>query len=256
MVGADVGDAACPTASTTGTAAAFGVAHRTAYHVLRSVAAAAARRGARRARRRRRRRAGRGAARRARSARRSPRWRRRPRSSTPPRRTGATHLDRPPRRRPAGGAARGAARRRRRGRRPGRRRRSPSRRCASLRYGGRFVTVGYASGEIPRIPLNLVLLKGVQILGFQFRRLRDPRARRDGRNEAELLDAARRRPRPCPHIGATFPLDERRGRAALRGRRQGDRQGRPRRPVTQTVRSSVKVSVSWPKSSRCWSRRV
>ena len=31
----------------------------------------------------------------------------------------------------------------------------------ALRWGGRFVTVGYASGVIPRIPLNLVLLKGV-----------------------------------------------------------------------------------------------
>ena len=31
----------------------------------------------------------------------------------------------------------------------------------SLRWGGRFVTVGYASGAVPRIPLNLVLLKGV-----------------------------------------------------------------------------------------------
>ena len=30
----------------------------------------------------------------------------------------------------------------------------------SLHWGGRFVTVGYASGQIPRIPLNLVLLKG------------------------------------------------------------------------------------------------
>ena len=38
----------------------------------------------------------------------------------------------------------------------------------SLRYGGRFVSVGYASGEIPRIPLNLVMLKGIQVLGFQF----------------------------------------------------------------------------------------
>ena len=38
----------------------------------------------------------------------------------------------------------------------------------SLRWGGRFVTVGYASGVIPRIPLNLVLLKGIHILGFQF----------------------------------------------------------------------------------------
>ena len=39
----------------------------------------------------------------------------------------------------------------------------------ALRWGGRLVTVGYASGVIPRLPLNLVLLKGVQILGFQFR---------------------------------------------------------------------------------------
>ena len=37
----------------------------------------------------------------------------------------------------------------------------------ALRWGGRFVTVGYASGVIPRIPLNLVLLKGVHVLGFQ-----------------------------------------------------------------------------------------
>ncbi|HXW39243.1 MAG TPA: NADPH:quinone oxidoreductase family protein, partial [Acidimicrobiales bacterium] len=39
----------------------------------------------------------------------------------------------------------------------------------ALRWGGRFVTVGYASGTIPRIPLNLVLLKGVSILGFEMR---------------------------------------------------------------------------------------
>jgi NADPH:quinone reductase len=38
----------------------------------------------------------------------------------------------------------------------------------ALRYGGRFVTVGYASGAIPRIPLNLVLLKGIEVRGFQF----------------------------------------------------------------------------------------
>jgi NADPH2:quinone reductase len=36
----------------------------------------------------------------------------------------------------------------------------------ALHWDGRFVTVGYASGEIPRIPLNLVLLKGVQVVGF------------------------------------------------------------------------------------------
>lgn len=39
----------------------------------------------------------------------------------------------------------------------------------ATRWGARFVTIGYASGEIPRIPLNLVLLKGVSILGFDLR---------------------------------------------------------------------------------------
>jgi NADPH2:quinone reductase len=73
----------------------------------------------------------------------------------------------------------------------------------SLRRGGRFVTIGYASGIIPRIPLNLVLVKGVQILGFQFQDL-DPAEFR--RNEDELVDLLASG-RVLPHIGATFPLD-------------------------------------------------
>lgn len=36
-------------------------------------------------------------------------------------------------------------------------------------WGGRFVVVGFADGEIPRIPLNLVLLKGVIVRGFEIR---------------------------------------------------------------------------------------
>jgi NADPH2:quinone reductase len=39
----------------------------------------------------------------------------------------------------------------------------------ALRWGGRFVTVGFADGRIPRIPLNLVLLKGVTVRGFEGR---------------------------------------------------------------------------------------
>jgi len=77
----------------------------------------------------------------------------------------------------------------------------------SLRRGGCFVTVGFASGEIPRIPLNLVLLKGVRILGFEFRDfvVHEPDALR--RNEAELQDLLCSR-RVSPHIGAAFPLAE------------------------------------------------
>ena len=77
----------------------------------------------------------------------------------------------------------------------------------AMRRGGRFVTVGYASGEIPRIPLNLVLLKGVTIMGFEmgsfiFRETEDFLR---GRAELlELLASGALR----PHIGATYPLEQ------------------------------------------------
>ena len=77
----------------------------------------------------------------------------------------------------------------------------------SLGWGGRFVTVGYASGDIPRIPLNLVLLKGVSVLGFEFRgfAVHSPDALQ--RNDAELLQLLASG-RVAPHIGATFPLEK------------------------------------------------
>ena len=83
----------------------------------------------------------------------------------------------------------------------------------SLRYGGRFVTVGYASGDIPRIPLNLVLLKGIQVLGFQFLTFATHAPDELARNESELL-ALLADGTAAPHLGATFTLDE--AAAALR----------------------------------------
>jgi NADPH2:quinone reductase len=83
----------------------------------------------------------------------------------------------------------------------------------ALRWRGRFLTLGYASGTVPRIPLNLVLLKGCRILGFQLRSFASQEPDEARRNEAELrsLFAAGR---AFPHIGATFTLDE--AAAALR----------------------------------------
>ncbi|MGE2728743.1 NADPH:quinone oxidoreductase family protein [Mycolicibacterium vaccae] len=72
----------------------------------------------------------------------------------------------------------------------------------SLRRGGRFVTVGFASGTIPSIPLNLVLVKGVQIMGFQFA---DVPPDEFARNEAELA-ALLADGRVRPHIGAVYAL--------------------------------------------------
>jgi NADPH2:quinone reductase len=77
----------------------------------------------------------------------------------------------------------------------------------AVHWGGRFVTVGFASGTIPRIPLNLVLLKGVRVLGFQFRDFAAHMAADMARNDAELLELlASGRARPV--IGATYDLAE------------------------------------------------
>jgi NADPH2:quinone reductase len=53
---------------------------------------------------------------------------------------------------------------------------APALRC--LAWNGRYLVVGFATGEIPRVPLNLPLLKGYSILGVfwgEFAR-RDPAA--------------------------------------------------------------------------------
>ncbi|WP_264077465.1 NADPH:quinone oxidoreductase family protein [Mycolicibacterium houstonense] len=79
----------------------------------------------------------------------------------------------------------------------------------TLRRGGRFVTIGYASGVIPRIPLNLVLVKGVHVLGFQFQDIAPDEFARNETELRELLVTAAVQ----PHIGAVYPLAE--VRAAL-----------------------------------------
>ncbi len=74
----------------------------------------------------------------------------------------------------------------------------------SLRRRGRFVTVGYASGVIPRIPLNLVLIKGVQLLGFQLQDVPTAEFDRNEQELSELLVSGRVK----PHVGAVYPLEE------------------------------------------------
>jgi NADPH2:quinone reductase len=74
----------------------------------------------------------------------------------------------------------------------------------SLGRGGRFVTVGFASGVIPRIPLNLVLVKGVHVLGFQFQ---DVPPEEFARNDDELREHLVSG-RVLPHVCAVYPLAE------------------------------------------------
>jgi NADPH:quinone reductase len=79
--------------------------------------------------------------------------------------------------------------------------------------GGIFVTLGYAAGAIPAIPLNLVLLKGITVCGMEIRTFvgdHPDEAERDIRELAELFANGGVR----PYIGARFPLHD--APAALR----------------------------------------
>ncbi len=77
----------------------------------------------------------------------------------------------------------------------------------AMRWRGRYVVVGFASGEIPRIPLNLVLLKGADLRGFDFRPFaaNAPNEIRKAREELTALLASGK---IRPHISAVYSLDE------------------------------------------------
>ena len=75
----------------------------------------------------------------------------------------------------------------------------------SLAWKGRLLVVGFASGEIPKPPLNLTLLKGCDIRGVYWGDFvaREPGAHRD--NMAQLLSWAESGALSV-HIHARFPL--------------------------------------------------
>jgi NADPH:quinone reductase len=77
----------------------------------------------------------------------------------------------------------------------------------ATRWGGRFVTVGFASGEIPKIPLNLLLLKGVVVTGFTLSGLMAHQPDDVARDNAELTELLATG-QVAPHVGARFPLSE------------------------------------------------
>ncbi|OSC41419.1 NADPH:quinone oxidoreductase family protein [Mycobacterium decipiens] len=76
-----------------------------------------------------------------------------------------------------------------------------------LARGGTFVTLGYAAGTIPAIPLNLVLLKGISVRGMEIRTFMNDHpdeATRDVAELAQMFASGLVR----PHIGARFRLAE------------------------------------------------
>jgi NADPH:quinone reductase len=76
-----------------------------------------------------------------------------------------------------------------------------------LARGGMYVTVGYAAGPIPAIPLNLVLLKDITIRGMEIRTFigdHPDEAARDMRELQQMFSDGWIR----PYIGARFPLSD------------------------------------------------
>ena len=77
----------------------------------------------------------------------------------------------------------------------------------SIAWKGRYLVVGFAAGEIPKIPLNLVLLKGCQIVGVFWGAFA---ARESARNRlnAERILAAVAEGKLRPHLDATLPFEQ------------------------------------------------
>ncbi len=76
-----------------------------------------------------------------------------------------------------------------------------------MAWNGRFLVVGFAGGEIPKIPLNLALLKGCSIVGVFWGGFTKAEPERNAANNAELMQlfvAGKVK----PHIHATYPLEQ------------------------------------------------
>jgi NADPH2:quinone reductase len=76
----------------------------------------------------------------------------------------------------------------------------------SIAWRGRLLVVGFAAGEIPKIPLNLTLLKGCAIVGVYWGEF----TRREPRRFAESMHQLGRwyaEGLVKPHVSQTFPLE-------------------------------------------------
>ncbi|MGI8491721.1 MAG: NADPH:quinone oxidoreductase family protein [Acidimicrobiales bacterium] len=74
-------------------------------------------------------------------------------------------------------------------------------------WGGRFLVVGFAAGEIPRLPMNLPLLRGCSVVGVFWGAFVGREPERHRRNVAELAKWWGEG-RLTPHVSAAYPLEQ------------------------------------------------
>ncbi len=77
----------------------------------------------------------------------------------------------------------------------------------AMAWEGRYLVLGFASGEITRMPLNLVLLKGCAILGVFWTSFVERFPEKHRANMLQLLEWCKEG-RIAPHIHASFALAE------------------------------------------------
>ena len=76
----------------------------------------------------------------------------------------------------------------------------------ATRPEGRILTIGFASGEIPQIPANLLLVKNIAVMGLYWGGYLRFAPEVLTRSLAELMDL-HARGLIHPHVGATYPID-------------------------------------------------
>jgi NADPH2:quinone reductase len=94
-------------------------------------------------------------------------------------------------------------------------------------WEGRFLVIGFADGEIPRIPLNLTLLKSCSIVGVFWGAFVGRERQRHRENVAELMQWWQEG-KLHPHVSSTYPLD----RASEAIRELADRKAKGKVVVT------------------------
>ena len=77
----------------------------------------------------------------------------------------------------------------------------------SIAWCGRFLVIGFAAGDIPKLPLNLVLLKSCDVLGV-FWGAWTERDKAGHRANTEQLLAWVAQGKLKPHVHTVYPLSE------------------------------------------------
>ncbi len=76
----------------------------------------------------------------------------------------------------------------------------------SMAWGGRFLVIGFAAGDIPRVPLNLALLKSCSIVGVFWGAFVGREPEQNARYIAELMSLYEQG-QLHPHISARYPFE-------------------------------------------------